>query len=161
MVMRPHAAVVALGVLLGTAACDATPAPGAAVPTPTVTAPAPVTPPTRGATLSADTRAVCGQASRVRTAFGKTFIADLKAQQDAATKGPQAQAAAKRQLAQDVTGYARTLTALAGQADDAALKKALTLMSRQVPTLRGDLAKIDAQELSTLTAAIAEACGQG
>ena len=34
-------------------------------------------------------------------------------------------------------------------------------MSRQVPALRGDLSKIDAQELSTLTATLDKACGQG
>jgi hypothetical protein len=168
VVRRPHAVVVALGVLLGTAGCllgaagcDGTPEPGADAPTPTVTAPARVTPPTGTATLSEDTRAACAQATRLRTAFGKTFIADLKAQQDAATKGAQAQTAAKRHLAQHVTDYSQALVGLAGKTDDAALKKTLTLMGSQVPALRDDLTKIDVQEFSALTAALAKACGQG
>ncbi|GAA0475011.1 hypothetical protein Ade02nite_40980 [Paractinoplanes deccanensis] len=144
----------------GTPAAPAgTPATG-----PTAVPPAPVDPSVAAsadAALSGDTEAICAQAARVNSDFGKTFIADLKLQIDAASKGGAAKQQADQKIARDVSNYSYALADMAKLTTDPVLKKALTDMSQQVTALKGDLTKINAEKMSQLTGTLDKACGKG
>jgi hypothetical protein len=177
---RNLAAVAVLGALLGIAGCSdksassdaaAAPAPGASAAgaaaaagaTGAVTA-APVDPSVAAsadAALSGNTGAICAQAARTSTAFGETFIADLRLQIDAASKGAQPKSQAEQKITRDVQNYSYALADMAKLTTDPALKKALASMSKQVIALKGDLTKINADKMSTLTATLDKVCGKG
>ncbi len=166
---RSLAACVALGALALTAACSddagspAGPAPAAggsaaAVP------PAPVDPSVAAsadAALAGNTKEICAQAERASTTFGEIFIADLKLQIEAASKGAAAKQQATQKIARDVQNYSFALADMAGLTTDPTLKKALTQMSTQVKALKGDIAKINSEKMSELTATLDKACGRG
>jgi len=93
--MRRHLTIVAvLGTLLIAAGCsdDATPTWGDGAP------PTPSAQPSVSASvvLPPNTRSVCAQAARTSTKFSETYLADLKLQLDAATKGESAKRQAQR-----------------------------------------------------------------
>ncbi|SNY35524.1 hypothetical protein [Paractinoplanes atraurantiacus] len=171
--MRLALPALAAASLLSLAACsggaaDEAPAgqapaatPGASVaPAP----PAPVDPSAAAsadAALGGDTEAICAQAGRVSTAFGETFIADLKLQIDAASQGATAKQQADQKIERDVTSYSYALADMAKLTTDPALKKALTDMSKQVTALKGDLTKINAEKMSQITGTLDKACGKG
>jgi hypothetical protein len=113
------------------------------------------------AALSKDTEAICAQASRTATSFGKTFVTDLSARSAAKSQGAQAKAAAEQQLTRDVQSYSGALASMAKLADDAKLKKALRQMSKEVTKLTGDLSKISPTTVSKMTANLDKACGKG
>jgi len=179
---RNLAATAMLGALLGLAGCSdqaassgavATPAPGTGAASATGAAPAaaatavttaPVDPSVAAsadAALTGNTKAICAQAARAGTAFGQTFIADLRLQIDAASKGAQPRSQAEQKIARDVQNYSYALADMAGLTTDPALKKALRSMSAQVTALKGDITKINADKMSTLTATLDRACGKG
>jgi hypothetical protein len=167
--MRRNLAVAAvLGALLSAAGCSDEPAStGAVGPTPvtgssaaTAAVPDPSAAASADAALSGNTKAICDQAARTGTAFGQTFIADLKLQIDAASKGAQAKAQAQQKIARDVSNYSYALADMAKLSSDPALKKALSRMSKQVTALKGDVTKIDADRMSDLTATLDKACGK-
>ena len=145
----------------GTNATGATPAVGdsaGAVP------PAPVDPSVAAsadAALSGNTKEICAQAQRTSTSFGTIFLADLKLQIDAASKGAAAKQQATEKTSRDVQNYSYALADMAGLTTDPALKKALTQMSTQVKALKGDVTKINAAKMAGLTATLDKACGQG
>ena len=177
---RNLAALAVLGALLGIAGCSdeaaspdaaASPAPGASAgdagaaagATGAVTA-APVDPSVAAsadAALAGDTKAICAQAARTSTTFGQAFIADLKLQIDAASKGAAAKSQAEQKITRDVQNYSYALADMAKLTSDPALKKALAQMSKQVTALKGDLTKINADKMSQLTATLDGACGKG
>ena len=111
--------------------------------------------------LSGNTKAICDQAARTTAAFGQTFIADLQLQIDAASKGSAAKAAAQEQIDRDVSSFSSALAGMGQLADNKALKSALTQMSKQVKAFKGDVAKINADKMSALTATLDKACGRG
>ena len=111
--------------------------------------------------LSGNTKAICEQAQRTTTNFGQTFIADLQLQIDAASKGSAAKAAAQEQIDRDVSSFSSALAGMGQLADNKALKSALTQMSKQVKAFKGDVAKINAEKMSALTATLDKACGRG
>jgi len=113
------------------------------------------------AALSSNTKAICAQAQRARTSFGEIFIADLKLKIDSAGKGAAAVAQADEKITRDVQNYSYALGDMAKLTDDAALKKALTAMSRRVTAFKGDLTKINAEQISALSATLDQACGKG
>ena len=163
--MRRHlAAAPTLGVLVCAAACTDEPASTGATPrwnvgvTPSVD---PKVAASADAALSGNTKAICNQATRTGAAFGQTFIADLKVQLDAASKGEQAKAEAKQKIEQDVSNYSYALADMAKLTHDASLKAALTRMSKQVTALKGDVTKINATKMSAVTATLDKACGKG
>jgi len=107
--------------------------------------------------LSGNTKAICEQAQRTTTNFGQTFIADLQLQIDAASKGSAAKAAAQEQIDRDVSSFSSALAGMGQLADNKALKSALTQMSKQVKAFKGDVAKINAEKMSALTATLDKA----
>lgn len=176
---RNLAALAVLGTLLGLAGCSdkagstddaAAPASsavagvtGAAGATGTVTT-APVDPAVAAsadAALSGNTKAICAQAARTSTTFGQAFIADLRLQIDAASKGAEAKTQAEQKITRDVQNYSYALADMAKLTTDPALKTALTQMSKQVTALKGDLTKINSDKMSALTATLDGACGKG
>jgi len=163
---RDLAAAAALGAVLCAAACSGTPTSSSAEPAP---GPGPsgaawVDPSVAAsadAALSGNSKAICDQATRTGTAFGKTFLADLQSQVDAAGKGGQAGAEAKQRIEQDVSNYSYALADMAKLAHDAKLKAALKRMSQQVTALKGDVTKINASKMSAVTDTLDKACGKG
>ena len=167
---RPLAALLSLPFLAVAAGCSGSDggASGATGPTPAIgaSAPAPATvDPSAAASadkaLSGNTKAICDQAARTSTSFGETFIADLKLQIDAASHGAAAKAQAQQKIDRDVANYSSALAGMAKLADDNALKRALTQMSKQVTALKGDVSKINAEKMSSITATLDQACGKG
>jgi hypothetical protein len=176
---RDLAAVAVLAALLGTAGCSdkaaspdtaAAPTPGAAIvpgaaaSATGATSTAPVDPgaaASADAALSGNTKAICAQAARAGTAFGQTFLADLRLQIDTTTKGGPSKSQAQEKIARDVANYSYALADMAKLTTDPALKKALTQMSKQVTALKGDVTKINATRMSALTATLDKACGKG
>ncbi|MCM4080602.1 hypothetical protein [Paractinoplanes hotanensis] len=171
--IRGLAVCVALGSLTATAACSsssgdssgaASAGSAATAPPPVAVPPAPVDPSVAAkadAELSGNTKEICAQAERASTSFGEIFIADLKLQIDAASKGEQAKRQAAEKVSRDVRNYSFALADMAGLTTDPALKKALTEMSAQVKALKGDVTKINAEKMSALTARLDKACGRG
>jgi hypothetical protein len=149
------------------AGCSATDgdATAAAGPTPnTAGAPASVDPSVAAAgdkALSGNTKAICAQAARTTTSFGQAFIADLQMQIDAASKGGAAKPLAQQKIDQDVSNFSSALAGMAKLADDKALKSALTQMSKQVKAFKGDLSKINAEKMASLSTTLDKACGRG
>src|SRR6266496_3780311 len=110
--MRRHlAAATALAALLCAAACSGS----ADAPTPRTGPTVPAADPSASvrasadAALSGNTKAICDQVARTGTAFGTTYLADLKLQADAASQGSQAKAEARQKLARDVSNYSYAL----------------------------------------------------
>jgi hypothetical protein len=165
--MRRFAALLVLPFLAAgcsggdaTATTGPTPATGGAGPA----APAPVDPSVAAsadAALSGNTKAICAQAERAGQSFGDIFLADLKLQIDAASKGTAARAQADEKIARDVQNYSFALADMAKLTEDAKLEKALTAMSKQVTALKGDITKINADKMSALSATLDKACGKG
>jgi hypothetical protein len=159
-VRKPVLLVVALSSLLGVAACSSGNAGGTTPAGPVATSADPAVAASADAALSKDSTAICAQASRTATSFGKAFLADLQGQAVAASQGTQAKSEAKAKLAQDVSNYSSALSGMSKLADDAALKKALAAMSKKVDALKGDLSKINATKMATITANLDTACGR-
>ncbi|MBG0568763.1 hypothetical protein [Actinoplanes aureus] len=113
------------------------------------------------AALSEDTDAICEQASRTSTAFGKTFSEDYRLLTEAAAQGGQAETEAKQKAARDVENFSHALLDLSRLASDPQVKKALGAMGAEVTALKGDLAKIDDKKLAGLHATLDKACGRG
>lgn len=161
---RPLVLAVALSTLLGAAACSSSSdsasgsTPAGQVATTTVD---PDVAASADAALSADSTAICAQASRTAASFGKTFLADLKAQQDAEKQGAQAKSEAEQKLSQDVASYSSALAGMSTLAGDAKLKAALKSMSTQVKALKGDLTKINATKMAGIAANLDKACAKG
>jgi hypothetical protein len=127
-------------------------------------APAPVDPSVAASAdkaLSCNTKAICDQAARTTTGFGQTFIADLQMQINAAGQGAAAKAQAQEKIDRDVSSFSSALAGMAKLADDKALKSALTQMSKQVQAFKGDVTKINAEKMSSITATLDKACGRG
>lgn len=113
------------------------------------------------AALSGNTKAICDQAARTGTAFGKTFLADLRLRADAAAKSAQGGSDVEQKIEQDVSNYSYVLADMAKLAHNAALKAALKRMSQQVIVLKGDVTKINASKVSAVSATLDKACGKG
>ena len=111
--------------------------------------------------LSGNTKAICEQAARTSTSFGQTFIADLQLQIGAASQGAAAKAQAQEKIDQDVSNFSSALAGMGKLADNKALKAALAQMSKQVKAFKGDVSKINAEKMASLTATLDKACGRG
>ncbi len=164
--MRRHLATAAVlsGVLCAAACSGGSASPGATPALGTASGSSWVDPSVAAsadAALSGNTKAICEQAARTGTAFGKTFLADLQLQADAAGKGAQGGADAKQKIEQDVSNYSYALADMAKLAHNAALKAALKRMSQQVIVLKGDVTKINASKVSAVSATLDKACGKG
>ncbi|WP_229076487.1 hypothetical protein [Actinoplanes sp. DH11] len=119
------------------------------------------TPAKGDAALSADSEAICEQASRTSTAFGQTFAEDYRLLTEAAGQGGQAKTNAEQKAARDVQNFSFALHDMAKLAADAKLKDALAAMGDQVTALKGDLEKLDDKKLAALHATLDKACGRG
>jgi hypothetical protein len=175
--MRRIAALLIVPFLAVAAGCtvDDTPATGTGTgaPTPAVggasaaapgATPASVDPSVAAAgdkALAGNTKAICDQAARAGTSFGETFIADLKLQIDAAHQGAAAKSQAQEKIDRDVSSYSSALAGMAKLSGDATLKATLTDMSKQVNALKGDITKINPEQISAITARLDHACGKG
>jgi len=114
------------------------------------------------AALSGNTKAICDQAAKTGGNAGATFAQDLKLLIDAeSSKDKAAVAAAQQKTTRDVENYSYALQDMSKLTDDAALKKALATMSASVGKLKGDVRKIDAEELGRLQGTLDKACGNG
>ena len=111
--------------------------------------------------LSAQARAVCQQARQAGITFGKNFLADLQSRFEAADKGAAARSKAQAKIDRDVEEYSQALADLAKLTTDSALKQALKQMSKQVIAFKGDIAEINQDETSAITATLDKACGRG
>ena len=112
------------------------------------------------AALSGNTKAICDQAAKTGGNAGATFAQDLKLLIDAeSSKDKAAVTAAKQKTTRDVENYSYALQDMSKLTDDAALKKALASMSASVGKLKGDVRKIDAEELGRLQGTLDKACG--
>lgn len=159
---------VAAGCTVDDAGTGPTPAAGGGSPAAPVggsaVAPASVDPSVAAAgdkALSGNTKAICDQAARAGTSFGETFIADLKLQIEAAHQGAAAKSQAQEKIDRDVSSYSSALAGMAALTDDALLKSTLTDMSKQVNALKGDITKINPEQISAITARLDHACGKG
>lgn len=112
------------------------------------------------AALSEDTDAICEQAARTSTAFGKTFAEDYRLLTQAAKQGGQAETEAKQKATRDVQNFSYALLDMSKLAADPAVKKALAAMGSQVTALKGDLDKINDKKLAKLHATLDKACGR-
>ncbi|MEU4695017.1 hypothetical protein [Actinoplanes sp. NPDC023714] len=115
---------------------------------------------TGDAALAADTEAICEQASRTSTSFGKTFAEDYKLLTEASKSGGQAKADAEQKAKRDVENFSYALIDMSKLASDKAVKKALAAMGDEVTELKGDLEKLDDEKLAGLHATLDEACGR-
>src|ERR1044071_2110690 len=110
--LRGLAGGVALGALAATAACSSSagdaPASAPSVAPPVAVPPASVDPSVAAkadAELTGNTKEICAQAERASTSFGELFIAGLKLQIDAASKGEQAKKQAADKVSRDGENY--------------------------------------------------------
>ena len=163
--------------VLAAAGCSSEPQPAATTPPAPLGAPsAPATSAAAGAdtaagraaasgkaadrALSGNTAAICAQAGRVTTQFGKTFAEDVRLLIDASSKSdPAAADQAKKKTSRDVASYSFALGDMSKLAGDARVAKALGEMSRQVNALKGDVRKLDETKLADLSDRLDEACG--
>jgi hypothetical protein len=157
--MRRHlATLVAPAVLALAAGCSGGSADNAVWESPEASA-APVSVPS-GVTLSADAKVTCAKATKISTAFGGTFVTDLRGRIEAEAKGSSARGVAQAVLDRHVNDYSVALAGLARGTGDAPLKKALKQMSVQVKALKGDFRKLNAAKLSATTISLDKACGR-
>jgi hypothetical protein len=112
------------------------------------------------AALSADSEAICEQASRTSTSFGKTFAQDYQLLIEASGKDAQAKQQAKQKVARNVDNFSFALLDMSKLAAEPKLKKALAAMGAEVKALKGDLDKIDDKKLAGLHATLDKACGR-
>jgi hypothetical protein len=112
------------------------------------------------AALSADTEAICDQAARTATSFGKTFTEDYKLLIEASAQGGQAKTSAEQKAARDVQNFSFALTDMSKLAADKGVKKALASMGEEVTALKGDLDKLDDKKMAALHATLDKACGR-
>jgi len=173
------AAVSAL--LLGASACSTDPAGTGVVPTAVAPLPAPgagipvsAAPGTGSApaqpggasnsgdaALSGDTDAICNQAAKTGGQFGAQFAQDLKLLIAAeSAQGTDVKSQVLQKTTRDVENYAFALADLSKLAADAAVKRALADMSKQVTALKGDVRKLDDRKLAGLRATLDAACGR-
>ncbi|NMO57232.1 hypothetical protein HH310_39425 [Actinoplanes sp. TBRC 11911] len=151
--------LVALTLLGALAGCTSG---GVAAP-PARPAPAPADPSAAASAdraLTGDTQAICDQAARTGAGFGEMFIDDLQLRVDSAAQGDQAKAQAQQKITRDVQNYSVALADMAALTTDAALKQALSRMSKEVTALKGDVTKIDSSKLADLAAMLDRACGK-
>lgn len=113
------------------------------------------------AALSEDTEAICAQAGRTSTSFGKTFAEDYQLLIQAAGEGAEAKARAEEKVTRDVENFSYALLDMSKLAGDPAVKKALASMGAQVTALKGDVTKIDDKKLAQLQNTLDKACGRG
>jgi hypothetical protein len=114
------------------------------------------------AALSGNTKAICDQAAKTGGNAGATFAQDLKLLIDAeSSKDKAAVTGAQQKTTRDVENYAYALQDMSKLTSDPALKKALASMSASVAKFKGDVRKIDAEELGRLQGTLDKACGNG
>ncbi len=138
------------------------PAPAGVAPAPAAGSAAPSASPEapRDTALRDDTRAICDQAERVGADAGRNFVADLKLLADAESAEDAAAATkAREKTTRDVQNYASALLDMAGLANDAGLKEALSQMAKEVSAIEGDVRKMDADKLAALQGELTAVCG--
>ncbi|GAA4962226.1 hypothetical protein [Actinoplanes utahensis] len=113
------------------------------------------------AALSADTEAICDQASRTSTAFGKTVVENRVLLTRAGAESREAQAKAREKVTRDVQNFSFALLDMSKLTADAEVKKALATLGAQVTALKGDIAKFDDKRLTDLHGTLDKACGRG
>jgi hypothetical protein len=114
------------------------------------------------AALSGNTAALCSQAVRTGGQAAAAFAQDLKLLIDAeSARNKAAVAEAKAKTTRDVENYEYALKDMSKLAADPAVKQALAEMSASVDRLKGDVRKIDADELGRLQGTLGKACGNG
>jgi len=113
------------------------------------------------AALSGNSAAICAQAAKTGGDAAKNFAQDLKLLIDAESSQDQDQVAkVKAKTTRDVENYSYALTDMAKLASEPALKQALAEMGKQVTALKGDVRKVDAEQLVKLQATLDRACGK-
>ena len=113
------------------------------------------------AALSGNSAAICAQAAKTGGDAAQNFALDLKLLIDAESSQDQDQVAkAKAKTTRDVENYSYALNDMAKLASEPALKQALADMGKQVTTLKGDVRKVDAEQLARLQATLDRACGK-
>lgn len=121
-------------------------------------------PGTRGggdAALSGNSAAICEQAAKTSADAARNFALDLKLLIDAESAQDAGQVAkAKAKTVRDVQNYSYALNDMAKLASEPGLKQALAEMGRQVTALKGDVRKVDAEQLARLQDTLDRACGK-
>jgi hypothetical protein len=143
----------------------ATTSPGAATgesPAPASRTPAAGAKDAGDAALSGDTAAICNQAAKTGGQAAATFAQDLKLLIDAeSAKDKAAVAQAQQKTTRDVQNYSYALKDMSKLVADPAVKKALADMAGSVDQLKGDVRKLDADDLGRLQGTLGKACGNG
>jgi hypothetical protein len=111
--------------------------------------------------LSEDTEAICAQAGRTSTDFGKTFAEDYQLLIKAAAESEESKARAQEKVTRDLDNFSFALLDMSELAADPGVKKALSAMGGQVKALKGDVSKVDEKKLTELHAMLDTACGRG
>jgi len=112
------------------------------------------------AALSADTEAICDQASRTSTAFGKTVVDNRVLLTRAGEESKEARAKVQEKVARDVQSFSYALLDMSKLAADAEVKKALATLGAQVAAVKGDITKLDDKRLTALHGTLDTACGR-
>lgn len=159
--MRTHVlAAVAISAALLTAGCsgsgDEPKAPAAAATTAAEQGEKPT-----DAALAADTAAICDQASRTSTAFGKTVVENRVLLTRAGEESKETRAKVQEKVTRDVQSFSYALLDMSKLAADTEVKKALATLGAQVGALKGDLTKFDDKLLTDLHGTLDTACGRG
>ena len=141
-----------------------------AAPVPAISAPADGSAPAAGAALpgeadaalSGNSGAICQQAAKTGGDAAKNFAQDLKLLIDAeSSQDKDLVIKAKQKTARDVENYSFALKDMSKLAADPKLKAALADMGSQVTALKGDVRKVDADQLAKLQVTLDKACGNG
>ena len=109
--------------------------------------------------LAEDTEAICAQASRTSSGFGKTLAENKQLLTRA--EGPQEKAKAQEKVTRDLQSFSYALLDMSKLASDAEVKKALAAMGAQVTAFEGDVSRIDDRKLADLHGVLDKACGRG
>jgi hypothetical protein len=160
----PALAAVAITAVLLTG-CSGGDEPSAQAPTPAVAGGSAVaeqqTEKPTDTALSEDTEAICAQASRTSTDFGRTFAEDYQLLIKAAAESKESKARAQEKVTRDLDNFSFALLDMSKLAADPSVKKALSAMGGQIKALKGDVSKIDEKKLADLHAVLDKACGRG
>ncbi|MDI6098286.1 hypothetical protein QLQ12_06680 [Actinoplanes sp. NEAU-A12] len=111
--------------------------------------------------LGADTEAICAQASRTSSEFGKTFAEDYQLLTRAAAEGAQEKAKAQEKVTRDLQSFSYALLDMSKLVSDPKVKEALAAMGAQVTALKGDIGQVDDKKLADLHDVLDKACGRG
>lgn len=110
--------------------------------------------------LAEDTGAICAQAGRTSTEFGKTLAEDRQLLVKAAAESKESKVKAQEKVTRDLENFSFALLDMSKLAADPSVKSALGAMGDRIAALKGDIAKIDEKTLTEMHSVLDKACGR-